>query len=418
MKLGGLLVAWFCGVALIAQGAERKIDNWPTWRGLDRTNISHETGLLQRWGDGGPTLLWKAGNLGEGFSSVSVVNDVVLTMGNRNGQEQVIALDALDEGRELWSATIGPVRFDGAGYPGPRSSPTYDSGRVYAIGLNGDLVCLAADDGKLIWRRDLVGDFGGKLPTWGYAESALVDGPWLLCTPGGGQATIVALDKRSGQTVWESPIGDTAGYSSIITIEPDGLKQYAQFTAQGLIGVRAHDGKFLWRYAAPANGTANISTPVADKNLVFAASGYGTGGGLARITVDGQQATAEEAYFTKNMKNHHGGMVLLGGYLYGSNDPGMLTCLEFSTGKSMWSDRATGKCAIVCADGHIYARSEEGKVSLVEATPAEFRLKGQFEQPDRSNQPSWPHPVIADGRLYLRDQTNLLCYAVRSGEGS
>jgi outer membrane protein assembly factor BamB len=306
------------------------------------------------------------------------------------------------------------VRNGGAGYPGPRSTPTTDKGRIYTLGINGDLLALDARSGSILWRRDLVADFGGSIPNWGYSESVLIDGDRLLCTPGGARATLVALNKRNGAVVWKSPVGDGAGYSSIVKAQLAGRTQYVQFTAQGVIGVAADTGEFLWRYDAPANGTADISTPIADGNYVFAASGYGTGGGLVSIKRAGQRFSADQVFFAKQMKNQHGGVLLIDGYLYGSSDPGLLTCLDFKTGKVLWSDRAPGKCSLCYADSRLYARSEDGPVSLVEATPAGFNLLGQFEQPQRSDQPSWPHPVVANGRLYLRDQNVLLSYDVKA----
>lgn len=409
----------FCGLtasvlAASVRAASPQSDDWPGWRGADRTNLCQETGLLAAWPEEGPRLLWRVDSLGDGYSAFSIVDGILYTMGNRDGNEQVIALDTSRRGAKKWATTIGPVRHEGAGYPGPRSTPTYDEGRLYTLGLNGDLVCLNAQDGKLLWRHDLVAEFGGQIPTWGYSESVLIDGPLVICTPGGGRATLVALDKTSGSVIWQSPIGDGAAYASAIVVRPLGIKQYIQFTAQGIVGVRADSGGFLWRYNAPANGTANISTPVSHENLVFDASGYGTGGGLVRLENEADQIVAKQIYFTKNMKNHHGGMVLVDGHLYGSNDPGLLTCLEFATGKVQWANRATGKCSVLYADGHIYARSEEGKISLVRASPKEFVLHGQFEQPDRSSQPSWTHPVINRGCLYLRDQGLLLCYQLRA----
>lgn len=390
-------------------------DDWPTWRGPQRDNLCREADLLDSWPAEGPPLLWKADSLGEGFASCSVVDDVIYTMGNRNGSEQVIALNAQD-GSEKWAATIGPVQHDGAGYPGPRSTPTFDEGRLYALGLNGDLVCLDVASGRVHWRKNLVSDFAGQIPTWGYSESLLVDGPWVLCTPGGSKATVAALHKTTGETVWESPIGDGAAYSSIVIVSPGGNKQYVQFTAAGVIGLRWRDGALLWRYNAPANATANIATPVFDGSLVFAASGYGTGGGMVQIQSRDDSVTAKEVYFTKDLKNHHGGMIVFDGLLFGANDPGLLTCLDFNTGKVAWKERSTGKCAILYADRHLYARSEDGQVSLIKVNPEKFELVGRFDQPDRSDQPAWPHPVIAGGRLFLRDQNKLLCYDLRNSQ--
>lgn len=413
MKRYCLLTALIVSTQLGAAPVPRLTNDWPAWRGQQRTGVSRERGLLTDWPEGGPQLAWQVSGMGIGFSTPAVADGRVFLMGNREGQEMLLALSARDQGRELWSATIGPVRHEGAGYPGPRSTPTVDGDNVYVLGINGDLVCLNAKTGAGLWRRNLVSEFGGAIPNWGYSESVLVDGPWVLCTPGGSEATIAALDKTSGKTVWQAKVGDPAHYSSIIRADIGGVKQYIQFTAKGVIAVSAADGTFLWRYDAPANGTANISTPVCVDNKVFAASGYGTGGGMVTVTSSAGKFDAQEAYFTKRMKNHHGGYVVVDGYLYGSDDPGVLTCLDLATGEVKWADRTSGKCSIVCVDGLLYCRSEAGLVSLVAAKPHGFELHGRFEQPERSDAPSWPHPVVADGRLYLRDQDKLLVYDVR-----
>jgi len=392
---------------------ERSESDWPAWRGPDRNGRSNETGLLSEWPEGGPKLLWQAEGLGEGFSTPSVTDLAIYAMGNHDGKEWVIALDPSNEGELLWETPTGEVRHGGGGYPGPRSTPTVDGSRVYALGLNGDLLCLNATDGRIIWQKNLVSDFGGVIPNWGYAESVLVNGPWVLCTPGGDNAAIVAINKANGELVWKSPVSDGAGYSSIVRARLAGQTQYVQFTANGVIGVAAADGELLWRYDAPANGTANCSTPLCVNDAVFAASGYGTGGGCVAIESSGDGYEADELYFTKKMKNHHGGTLFVDGYIYGSSDPGLLTCLDFETGDVQWSDRSCGKGSVLYADGKLYVRSEKGTVSLVEATPEEFRLLGSFEQPSRSEQPSWPYPVVADGKLYLRDQNVLLCYDIR-----
>jgi outer membrane protein assembly factor BamB len=259
---------------------------------------------------------------------------------------------------------------------------------------------------------NLASDLGGVTPNWGYAESVLIDGPWVVCTPGGPHSTMIALDKLTGQLIWRAAIGDGAAYASIVKAEIAGVPQYVQFTAAGVIGVRAADGKLLWRYDAPSS-PANCATVVVNGDMVFAASGYGIGGGLVRVVARGDQMTAEEVYFTKKMKNHHGGLILIGKHLYGANDPGLLTCLEFETGEQAWADRSCGKCSLLYVDGKLIVRSEEGQISLVEATPQAFRLKGRFDQPNRSDQASWPHPVVVNGRLYLRDQDQLFCFDVR-----
>ncbi|HUY35721.1 MAG TPA: PQQ-binding-like beta-propeller repeat protein [Pirellulales bacterium] len=417
MKLLSVAVALMSLILVAAKPLKPPgaLSDWPAWRGADRSGVSHESGLMTSWPEGGPNLLWKCSGLGEGFSTPSIAGKLIYAMGNANGQEWVFALDRTQRGKQVWATPVGLVRHHGGGYPGPRSTPTVDGNRVYALGLNGDLVALDAKHGKLIWRHDLKGEFGGSVGGWGYSESVLVDGPLLVCTPGGAEATMLALNKDDGAPVWRAKVGDTADYSSIIKIEVDGVKQYVQLTRQGVIGVNAANGEFLWRYNGPANGTANASTPVFGEAGVFAATGYGHGGGLVHLTRRGDQFDAKEVYFTKNMKSQHGGMVLVDGYLYGSDDA-IFTCLDFKTGEIQWTDRAPGKGSVVCADGLLFCRSEGGPVSLVRASPEKFELLGQFEQPERSAAASWPYPVVAGGRLYLRDQDNLFCYDVR-GDG-
>jgi len=414
-KLNSLLVTVICAFVTVSVAGVVVAADWPCWRGPKRDAICRETGLLKQWPPKGPKLLWKAIGLGEGYSTPSIMGSLVYVMGNRDGQEWVIALDWMREGKRVWASPIGPIRHKGNGYPGPRSTPTIDAGRLYALGINGDLVCLNARTGRGIWRKDLVSEFGGKAPEWGYSESPLVDGNWVLCTPGGEKATILALEKTNGRPIWTSFTGDRAAYSSIIRISIAGTGQYVQLTERALVGIAAKDGRLLWRYDRLGTSHANCSTPVWSGQTVFATSGYGNGAGaMVAIKTSSKGLTAEELYRTKNMKTHHGGLVLVDGYLYGCNDPGVLTCLEWRTGRVMWTDRSSGsKCSVLWADGMLYVHSEDGRMSLVEATPRGFHLRGRFEQPARSNRKSWPHPVIAYGRLFLRDQDVLLCYDVR-----
>jgi outer membrane protein assembly factor BamB len=415
---------WLCSLALflaiLACRAADKTKNdpgpydWPQWQGVQRNAVSVEKGLLQEWPKPGPKLAWKAEKLGDNYCTPTISAGRIFLMGNRQGKEYAIALSEKD-GKELWATEIGTVRANGGGYPGPRCSPTVDHSLVYALGLNGDLLCLEVDSGSISWRKDLKKDFKGAPGGWGYSESPLIDGDRLICTPGGQTATLVALNKKTGEVIWKGvvPQGDGAAYSSVIAAEVDGKRQYIQFLSRGVVGLSA-DGKFLWRYDKPANGTANCSTPIYADGHVFAASGYGTGGGLAKLTKDGEGYTATQVYFTKRMKNHHGGMVLLDGYLYGSNE-GELVCLDFKTGEVQWSERQPGKGSISCADGRLYYRNEGGPVFLIEANPKKYVKCGQFNPP-RSGSPAWPHPVIANGKLYIQDQGVLLCYDVKGGQ--
>jgi outer membrane protein assembly factor BamB len=408
-------------VALLAGAAyaqQSRPGDWAQFRGPNRTGISPEKGLLKEWPAAGPALLWKAGSLGTGNGAPSVAGGRIFGLSYR-GQDEV--LWALEEatGKPVWAVKIAPANFNigPQAQDGPGCAPTVVGDRLYAIGASGDLVCAQVSDGKTLWQKNLVRDFGGGVPRWGYAESPLVDGDRVIVTPGGRQATLVALNRMTGDVVWKSqvPQGDGAAYASAIQAEVNGQREYIQFLAGGVVGVAANDGHFLWRFDAPANrGGINCSAPLFHDNQVFAASSYNTGGGLAKLEADPNGAiTATQVYFTRNMRNHHGGMVLIDGYLYGF-DESNLTCLDWKTGEVKWFNRSVGKGSVTFADGRIYARSERGPIALVEANPTAYVEHGRFEQPDRSGKTTWPYPVIANGRLYLRDHDNLLCYNVKA----
>lgn len=396
--------------------------DWPGWRGAARDNVSKESGLQKSWPKEGPTLLWKAKGLGSGYSTPSIAKGVVFVIGTeKKDTEAVIALNAKD-GSQIWSTPFGKTA---GGYPGPRSTPTVDGQTLYAISSNGILIAAKTASGEILWQKDFKKEFGGRHGSWAFAESPLVDGDVLVCTPGGETASMVALNKKSGEVIWKSSLGEvsdlgkkaksygSAGYSSIIVANLQGVKQYVQFLHGGVIGVDAKTGQFLWRYDHPANGTANISTPIQVGDAIFAASGYGTGGGLAKIVKKDGKLEAEEAYFVKEMQNHHGGMVVVNGFLYGTGN-GALLCVDLTNGKIAWQNKSVGKGAVTYADGHIYLRSERGPVGLVEANPKEYKETGRFDQPERSNASAWAHPVIAGGHLYLRDQDQLFCYDIKA----
>jgi outer membrane protein assembly factor BamB len=384
---------------------------WHQYGGPNRDNVSPETGLLKSWPSGGPELKWTASGMGEGYSSVSLSGDKLLTMGNRGNEETTICLNA-ETGKELWATPTGNAYREGQGN-GPRATPTIDGDKVYVLGANGDLACLELASGKKVWGGNILQEFNANNITWGISESVLIDGPNLVCTPGGRGAAMVSLDKTNGKLKWKASVpGDPqTGYSSILPIEFGGTRMYVNFVHTGVIAVDAKNGNLLWGNKSPANGTANCSSPVFEKDSVFAASGYGTGGTLIKMSGSRGKITAEEVYSTKDMKSHHGGMVVVDGYLYGADD-GVLKCLELKTGNVQWQDRSVGKGAIVYADGMLIHRSENGPVALVKATPTAYEETGRFE-PSRSNKPAWPHPVVANGCLFLRDMDQLLCYKVK-----
>jgi outer membrane protein assembly factor BamB len=388
--------------------------DWRQWQGPQRNRHSLETGLLREWPVSGPALVWTTTGVGGGYGSMAVVGDRVFVQGARGSNSLVIAL-ASTSGDEVWSTVLGPVETEmwtqqGAG---PRSTPTIDGDRLYAISENGDLACLRTDDGSTVWKRNILSDFGGEQLRWLVSESPLVDGPHLVVTPGGRDAGMAKLDKMTGETVWTSEgLSDTAGYSSIIAADIQGVRTYLTLTNSAGVGVRASDGKLMFRYPRAANNVANIATPVFSNDRVFFTSGYGTGGGLLSLTVEDGDVKADEVYFTLSMKNHHGGVVLVGDYLYGYNDS-ILTSLEFATGEVMWRDRSVGKGTVTYADGRLYIQGENNLVALADATPEGYRERGRFEIPDKGL-PSWAHPVISGGRLYVRNQDTLLVYDIRA----
>lgn len=394
-------------------GARKAAADWPQFLGPGRDNRSPDTGLLAQWPEGGPPLVKTFEGLGIGFSNLAIVDGTLYTMGNRGEREYVMAFN-LDSGEKVWEFDNASAYHNGYG-DGPRSTPTVDGDLLYALGGQGDLACLERKSGTKVWQKNIVKEFGSGVPGWGICESVLIDGEKLICTPGGKDATMVALDKKTGQTLWTAavPENDRAGYASAIEIQIGPVRQLVQFTARGTIGIRAADGKFLWRDDSSANGTANCCAPVAEGNMVFTSSGYGKGGSMLELTSSGDQTTAKFEWHTNDLKIHHGGMVLLDGFIYGSNDPGILTCIELKTGAVKWQNRSAGKGSVTFADGKLILRSESGPVALVEASPAEYKELGRFEQPQRSMARAWTYPVVIGGNLYLRDQDVLLVYNVK-----
>lgn len=399
--------------------------DWPQWQGPNRDAVSKETGLLKQWPKDGPPLVWKTKGLGGGDSAPSVAAGRLFGMSNRGDDEVVWALSEAD-GKEVWATPIGGAfkQRMPQSKEGPGCTPTVDGDQLYVLGLGGDLACLQVKDGKVLWQSSLTKEFGGRVPMWSYRESPLVDGDKVICTPGGDGATLVALDKATGKTVWKAAVsgGPGAAYASVIAIDFGGQRQYVQLSQKALVGVAAADGKFLWRYDRAASSSGiNCSTPLYHDGQVFASSAYGTGGGLVKLVRDGDRIKAEEVYFTKKMQNHHGGMILMDGSLYGAsggNEGGGLVCLDFQTGKILWDerdgDRRAPKGSVALADGRLYYRTEAGPVLLIEPSPKEYIERGRFQQPDRTRQPAWAHPVVANGKLYIRDQDVLLCYDVKA----
>lgn len=566
MKIAPLLSA------LIVFQSPVSAADWPQWQGPARDGVSRETGLLQEWPKDGPPLAWTAKDLGGGDSTPSVAAGRIYGMSHRGGDEVVWALSEKD-GKEIWAVKTAPAHSQSwnQSKEGPGCTPTVDGDLIYVMGLAGNLVCLQKADGKVVWTRNLAKDFGGRSPMWSFRESPLVDGDKVLCTPGGAETTMAALNKKTGAILWKTFVpdkgtstpgaptpnrppapnlpnvmrivpllssldkdhndqisaeelatapdillkmdqnqdgkltddelsppqaggggdqgannqrrrrgpgmmrmlkafsaldadesdaieepeiksaaatllkldenhdgkltGDEAGfksmgpqetgaaYSSPIAISYGGQRQYVQFLATTVAGVAAEDGRLLWRYDKPANSMRiNITTPVYQDGQVFASSAYGAGGGLVRLAKGADGAfTAEEAWFTKAMENHHGGVILHDGALFGANGGnggGYLACLDLKTGDTLWDERdrekrRASKGSMILADGRIYYRTEEGAVLLIEPSRTEYLERGRFTQPGRTRLPAWAHPVVANGKLYIRDQDTLYCYSVQ-----
>jgi outer membrane protein assembly factor BamB len=406
-------------------------DDWPQWQGSDRTAVSRERGLLQEWPKDGPPLAWKRSGLNNGMGGIAVSNGRIYTTGDDDQQTAWLYAFNESDGKPLWGAKIGPGGNPGNVFKpfGPRATPTVDGGRVYILSQAGDLVCFSADAGKEIWRVNYDKDFGGIKPVWGYSESPLVDGDRIICTPGAEDAVLMALDKQTGKPIWKCPVSEGptgnrgflgtsgAAYASAIAIDFEGARQYVQLTATTLVGVAATDGTLLWRYDRASNThRINCTTPIFHDGIVYAASAYDAGGGAVKLNRDANGAiTAKEVFFSPRMKNHHGGMILVDDCLYGAaggNEGGFLVCLDMKTGKDLWNERRAPKGSLVMADERLYLRTERGELILIEPNRERFVERGRFEQPDRSGEAAWTHPVIANGKLYVRDQDVLYCYDI------
>ena len=388
--------------------------DWPQWRGPDRNDSSKETGLLKEWPADGPKQAWLFKNAGQGYSGPAIVGGKLFTIGTRDGQEILLALNAAT-GRELWVHPLGSILGNGWG-DGPRSTPTVVDGKIYALSGPGVLACVNAADGKEVWTTKM-SDVGGKVPGWGYTESPLVDGNQVVVTPGGGKGSIAAYDKATGKPLWQSKdYTDEVQYSSIVAATINGEKQYVQLTMQSVAGLSPKDGALLWKQAFPGK-VAVIPTPIVKDNQVYVTAGYGAGCIAIKIEPGNK---VSKVYENKVMKNHHGGVILVGDFLYGHSDGNGWVCQDWKTGEQKWNEKGKlGKGAIGYADGMFYCLDEgSGTVALVEASPNGWNEKGRFKLDPQTTirNPQgriWTHPVIVNGRLYLRDQDLIYCYAVK-----
>lgn len=419
----------FLAIGLLFVGVPTAGGEWPQWRGQGRDARSAETNLLQEWPEGGPPLLWRSAGFGKGYSSLAVAAGRIFTLGDI-GEDQFLFAASDENGRILWKRRVGPAWTEEM-FGGARATPTVDGDRVYALGTDGDLVCARAGTGEVLWRRDLPKDFSGKMMfagnryDWRFSESPLIDGDRLIVSPGGREAALVALNKLTGKEIWRASIPrlgenglDGAGYASAVVFEAGGIRQYVQLLGRGLVGIEAETGRFLWGYNRIANRVANIPTPIVSGEHVFASSGYGAGAVLLKLEEQGQGVRAREVYFLEpnTMQNHHGGMVLHDGYVYSGTglNKGFPLCIELASGKVRWGPvRNAGRnsAAVIYADDRLYLRYQSGLMLLIDASPEAYRERGSFMIPGVEKE-SWSHPVIANGRLYLREQDQLLVYDI------
>lgn len=400
--------------------------DWPQWRGPERNGLSLESGLLKQWPKEGPKLLWQVNDIGDGYSTPSVVGTRIYLMSNRGMENEFVQALSTEDGKPIWTTRVGAVGNPDQDppYAKARSTPTVDGEFLYALGSDGDLACLDTRNGKIRWQKSLRKEFAGQPHEWAYAESPLVDGAVVVVTPGGAQATIVALNKKTGAVVWKSavPGADPAGYASAIVVQGGGRKQYVQFLSKGMVGVDAKTGEFLWRFKEVVKGPAQAFTPVARGAYVYGGA-LSIGGGLVRLKPDNGGVAAEQVYFERGLPNGFGGAVLVGDYLYGTQISGRgLVAVEFTTGKIRWKTESIGTGSVAYADGHLYLHDENGDCVLVEATPEGYHEKGRFTPPNppRKKQAgqlaekAFAYPVIANGRLYIRDLRTLWAYDIKA----
>ncbi len=411
-------------VLLALTGVNSKAQDWPQWRGSDRDGIVKKTGLNLDWSENKPPLSWVFRQAGAGYSSPSIVGTTLYCQGAADGSDFAFALDT-KTGNLKWKQVLGKLFIMDRG-DGPRGTITVDGDKLYLIRGGGQLHCLSAADGKTLWQKDFRTDFGGNIMSnfdWGFSESPLVDGNLVVCTPGGDEGTMVALDKNTGNIVWRSKEWtDLGGYSSPIVVEVDGIRQYIQLTRNGVAGVAAKDGKLLWKADVAGNRVAAIPTPIYHDHMVYVTSGYNAGCAGIRLTKEGDGFSAETVYANKNISNHHGGVVLMNGYIYGYSDGPGWVCQDMKTGETVWKQRIkeVAKGAVLGVNDRLLCLDERtGLLTVVSASPDGWKEFGRMEIPERSEVSSmdnmvWTHPVIANDKLYLRDHDLLFCFDLKN----
>ena len=404
-------ITWLLAITIPVASAAG--GDWPQFHGPKRDNISTETGLLKKWPDGGPKLLWTARGIGHGYSGVSIGGERIYTAGNMGAHSVVTAMDL--GGKILWQMKCGGAWTRKGLYPGTRGTPTLDTGRLYYETPVGDVVCLDAKSGKNIWGLNVLSTFKGKNIRWALSESLLIDGENLICSPGGSEGGVVALNKLTGKVVWKCVTGDQAGYASPVVAEYKGLRMILTLTLKAMIGVDADTGKLLWRVSHLSYADENVLRPIYHEGHVFVSTIL-HGSRKWKINVKGKNASVTEVWKSKQMDNHHGGVVLLDGHLYGSScvfNRDKWICLNWDSGKTLYVDRGVGKGSLTAADGMLYILSKDGTMGLVAPSPSSHTVVSRFDPPKGGKGPWWAHPVVCDSRLYIRHGEFLYVYDVK-----
>lgn len=404
------------------QTIQAQAEDWPTFRGTGRTAVSAESGLLDSWPSEGPKLLWTAKGAGNGYASPAVVAGRVYTLGDHDNGQFLSCFDG-NTGKLVWENKIGDAWNGHPRNPtwnGARATPTVDGDRVYVVDASGVVVCSSTSDGKVVWQKSLTKEFEGKkADSWGYSESPTIDGPLLICTPGGSKATVVALDKATGETRWTCarPNDEGAGHSSVVISYVGGRKIYVQNTAGGPMGIDAKSGQLLWTYAIK-KPTAFIPSPIVKDDYVLSVAGYGTGGALIQQVAgpDGNVSVKEVYGLNKDLDNKHGGVILIGNDLYaGFSDANQIYCHDLVSGAKKWRERGSGQgsTSVIAADGKLFIHYSDGVVGLAKASPEGFNEVSSFKAPGNRDFPSWAHLVVANGKLFVRDGDLISCYDIK-----
>ena len=392
-----------------AAGSDRVYD-WPQWRGPRRDGVSTETGLLERWPTSGPAILWATDGLGAGWGSPVIVGKRIYITGKLGKEGYLFALDL--DGRVLWKKSYGPEWL--RNYPGARHPPTVDGDNVYVMSGLAKLIAFDARTGKRHWSVNLLERFGGKLLGFGFTESVLIDGDRLICSPGAPDASVVALDKRTGKTIWTSKgLSDEYGYCAPLLVEHGKAHLVVTMTGKAIVGIEAATGKLLWRHPYRNRYAGHHITPIYHDGHIFATCGYGKGSIMLTLSPDARQVTVR--WTNPRLDTHYGGVVLVDGYVYGSTHKRKTwACLEWTTGRLQYEDKGVGKGSVAAADGILYCYGEDGILALVRPNPKRFETISSFKIRRGSGQ-HWAHPVICGGRLYIRHGGVLMAFDIKSG---